>query len=862
MATAVFAIGAFAVYPIATNLASNWLTDALKDRIWLGPIIWAMVLAFGIGSFWMWKMQREAGLRSQFGLIARSEALCPEDLRFEVVGPNADPADMTRRPYVTGVYVPRLAVSEVEMSDAAQASAYSEGELRSLLEEGRSILLIGKPTEGKTRTLYEIARGLKGYVVVQPKNPLPSPEAMELLRGQKVLCLFDDINTSVEKQIDLFEFFQQVQQVASYGALAAACRDGNELVALKLKLSTSPVQRLYECFTDRFVLRPASPAEKGSLARQLKRPDDDSYLSLGDVSMRNAFELMRLRFDNLEELDRECLWAVQLLAEGGVEQLLRPRILAVLKHQYGRDLKLVELRPPLMRLRSNGFLLGGPGDDPIVAEAAFVSGVRARRNYREGLEPAADLPLLIEALRKESDVGGLNGIAFRTFNAGDAQAAVALWSSTYETFASSADAIAYQLAVVAGVNVAIELNLRGENEEALRRYEEIVQRFGSDTLPRMREQVAKALFNSGVTLGKLGLEDKELSRYSEVVQRYQGDGALDVLEIVATAFFNSGKVLFRLGRYEKALQSYVEVISRYEGESTPNMRAFVANAVLERGLTLSQLGRREEAIQRYADAVRRCESKTAPGFREIVAKSLCNEGLTLGQLNRHPDALRLYAEVVERFESDGTLVLREQVAGALVSSGCSFGALNLYEEELQRYVEVVEAYDEEIAPVIRENVAKARVNSCIALGQLDRFEEALHRCEDTAERYKGDIAPEVREQAARALITHGNTFAQLKCFEKALKLYAEVVQIYDVEDSPAMREVVATALVNSCSALHQLGRHLDTIQGYMAVLERYEHDDLLGTSQMVLHARNALAEMVITMLPPSFLGNGSVCVES
>jgi hypothetical protein len=277
--TAVAAIGAVAIYPIATNLASNWLSDFLKDRSWLAELMWAGFVAFMFGSLWLWNLQRQAQLRSEFGLIVRSEDLRPEDLRFEVVGANAEPADVTRRPYVKGVYAARLAIADGEQADLAQARTYSESELRSLLEEGRSILLIGKPTEGKTRTLYEIARGLKGYTVVQPKDPLPSPEAMELLRGKKVLCLFDDINTAVEKRIDLFEFFQQIQQVATSRALAAACRDGSELMALKLKLKTSPVQKLYECFSDRFVLRTASYEEKASLSHQLGRSNDDAYLS-------------------------------------------------------------------------------------------------------------------------------------------------------------------------------------------------------------------------------------------------------------------------------------------------------------------------------------------------------------------------------------------------------------------------------------------------------------------------------------------------------------------------------------------------------------------------------------------------------
>jgi tetratricopeptide (TPR) repeat protein len=660
---AVTAVGVLAIFPIASNLTSNWLVDLLNQRTWLAPMLWVGLFAFIVAWLWLRRGARQAQLHNEFALIVPSEKLRPEHLQFEEVAARVEPADPTRRPYVEGVYVPRVAIRDSEQADG-RARNYTEAELRSFLEEGRSILLIGKPTEGKTRTLFEITRTLKGYLVVQPQDPLPSPAAMELLRGQKVLCLFDDINTAVEKRIDLLAFYQQVQQLAGDRALAAACRDGSELAALKLRLTTSPVQKLYECFSDRFVLRPASDEEEASLARQLGRQDDQAYLSLGDVSMRGAFELMQQRFERLEELDRECLWAMQLLAEGGVQQLERRRVLALLQHQYGQALQPAQLREPLNRLRRNGFLVGAPDDDPIVPEAAFVTGARAQRNYRDGFAPARDLPQLIGALRSLGDPVGLNSIALNQYNSGQAAVAIELWWGTFQAFASATSVEARGGALAAGANAGIALDMQDRHGEALQLYDEVVRRFEHDSSPRVREQVAKVLSNSGVTLGKLGLPEKELQRYDEVVHRFEDDSAPGVHEPVANALFNSGVTLDELGRLEEALQRYDEVVHRFEHDSSPSVREQVAAALFNSVVTLGKLGHLEKALQRCAEVVRRFEGDRAPGVREQVAKALSYSIVMLAKLGRPEEALQRCAEVVRRFEGDTAPVILQALQAA------------------------------------------------------------------------------------------------------------------------------------------------------------------------------------------------------
>ena len=99
----------------------------------------------------------------------------------------------SERPYFN-TYINRHAIPS-ELS-SANITPYTEQDLTTLVEQGNSILLIGNPTEGKTRTLLEVIRDLKSFVVICLRlDRSPSNNPLELLKDKKVLWLLDDLNT-------------------------------------------------------------------------------------------------------------------------------------------------------------------------------------------------------------------------------------------------------------------------------------------------------------------------------------------------------------------------------------------------------------------------------------------------------------------------------------------------------------------------------------------------------------------------------------------------------------------------------------------------------------------------------------------
>jgi hypothetical protein len=183
------------------------------------------LLIFGAVTVFMLHKTRLDDLKGEFDLFTTSEKLKPKDVGFKRCKPGEQVGEV-RRPYFD-VYIPREAIAYFERGSAKPNRLYSEAQLVASLQEGLSILLIGAPTEGKTRTLFELVRRIKGFYVVQPKRDrLPSDDAMQLLKGKEVVCLLDDLNTFAGATVDLLSFRRQLDAVASHAAFAGACRDG------------------------------------------------------------------------------------------------------------------------------------------------------------------------------------------------------------------------------------------------------------------------------------------------------------------------------------------------------------------------------------------------------------------------------------------------------------------------------------------------------------------------------------------------------------------------------------------------------------------------------------------------------------
>ena len=159
------------------------------------------------------------------------------------------------------------------------------------------------------------------------------------------------------------------------------------------------------------------------------------------------------------------------------------------------------------------------------------------------------------------------------FNAGNYEGALSSFEAAYsEPTLSAPDAARYLFAQ------GVALSRLDRKSQAITVYDELVQRFGADSSPGVRKQVASAMFNRGFQIGELLGPEKAITAYDEMVQRFGADSSPGVREPVAKAMVNRGIEISKLHGPEKAIATYDELVQRFGDDSSPGVREQVADA--------------------------------------------------------------------------------------------------------------------------------------------------------------------------------------------------------------------------------------------------------------------------------------------
>ena len=206
------------------------------------------------------------------------------------------------------------------------------------MQEGRGVILVGKPKSGKTRLALEVLRPDPGRVVIIPHDVTP-PEIFEGsgLAGHAVTLLFDDLHRSW-LTADPLSWVRRITEVTGLNcSILATCRDGNDWTHVQRQPGTS---RLVEFLGVDAVVYCSSQPDGGadlskgqaeSLARELgltpataRRRFDGTpgSLVLDLNAMRDRYKRLRETYIGQVSVSR-LLDAVKLLDAVGLPQIRR-----------------------------------------------------------------------------------------------------------------------------------------------------------------------------------------------------------------------------------------------------------------------------------------------------------------------------------------------------------------------------------------------------------------------------------------------------------------------------------------------------------------------------------------------------------
>jgi len=502
----------------------------------------------------------------------------------------------------------------------------ADRKIREALNEGKSILIIGRPKAGKTRAAYEVVKRLEGFKVVKFWEKLLETDKIpkSVKKGKNVL-VFDDLNKFVDK-MNLYEVIKKFKEKSKSVVVVATCRSGKEFEEAEKKFSD--VLRGFE----RVELGDVSEEEAREVANETGIEFKSFDGTIGSVFL--GLNAMRIRFEKEQEECKILFWGLKLLHDAGI---FLPRKILV-EEIYRRKLKRdrisasMSIESALERLERDSFI--------FVFKLKEFQAIRERHesylDFTEYLASVDDFRWLKGILVELKDAEGL-------FYLGNAFYNRELFESGIECYDESLKLKEYAEAYY---NRGLAYTKLNQHEQAMEDYDRAIA---------LNPNFAEAYYNRGNAYAKLNQPERAIKDYDRAIALNPNDAA---------AYNNRGLAYAELNQLERAIKDYDRAIE---------LNPALAEAYNNRGNAYAKLNQHERAIKDYDKAI-----ELNPNY---ATKAYYNRGLAYAKLNQHERAIEDYEKAIE---------LNPNYAEAYYNRGAAYAKLNQHERAIEDYEKAIE----------------------------------------------------------------------------------------------------------------------------------------------------------------------------
>ena len=194
------------------------------------------------------------------------------------------------------------------------------------------------------------------------------------------------------------------------------------------------------------------------------------------------------------------------------------------------------------------------------------------------------------------------------------------------------------------------------------------QPHASDVLPpNVLGKVAKAMIEEAKTMDRKGNPEEALAIYNQVIMRLDSNVTLEIELLIALTLANKSLLLCKINRNQESLISSIELINRYRTRREPDCIIAVAIAYWVKGTVLLKRNESQNALDAYNQALAFiAEIDRTPGANNLLAPIIYSKGLAFMRNNQQREALAAFDDIIMLHGTSRELSLSDAVAYALV----------------------------------------------------------------------------------------------------------------------------------------------------------------------------------------------------
>ena len=294
--------------------------------------------------------------------------------------------------------------------------------------------------------------------------------------------------------------------------------------------------------------------------------------------------------------------------------------------------------------------------------------------------------------------------------------------------------------------------------------------------PNIAALLTGALINEAQSLTEKGMADEALRLYEEVIQRSRSDPGTTMEYQLVTALLGKTTLLSNLGRSHQVISACDDFLGRFGGRSDEFLATLLPYALWCKGTALRRVRDPLKSLDVFNDGLAYIDATDVPMPDFIVAPLMQSKGLSLLDCDRPAEALAAFDQVVAQFGTASDPVVTATTTFALT---CKAGILDetgqsISEAEfvmllncLAKDAELLDGSLDAIVPFVASvepakalDLLTASGAAHLLLPLITALQQELGQNPQVAKEV-AEVASDVRTKLAEARVRHAHARAQL-----------------------------------------------------------------------------------------------------